>query len=129
MTSKWTIEKNYCENSASLKMPGKGNLSLECKDLFREHDARFNYLEGVKVLAEKKATAARKEGDVDDVQDAVDVLSMANKVHSGIQAMLTLESAKKAKAPATALPRRSTGQATATPLKKARVAEPPVTPA
>ena len=125
MNKQWTIDKNHCENSAALKMPGKGNLSLECKDLFGEHVASFNYLEGVKVLADKKATAARESGDVEDVQDAVEVLSMTNKVHGGIQAQLAMETAKKSPKPAPAPARRSTGQAMATPLKKARLAEAP----
>lgn len=128
VTSQWIIDKNHCENSASLRMPGKGNLSLDAKDLFAEHAKSFNYLEGVKALAESRATRARLAGDADDAMDAVELLSRATKVHGGIQAQEASESAKKGSKAEGQAAKRHTGQANlapSPPAKKQRFATPP----
>ena len=94
ITDQWTIEKNFCEKSAILKMPGKGKLSMDCMDLF-DDKTPFNYMGKAKELAHDKANKAKASGALEDVQGAADLVAAAARIEHAVSAMLTEDAAKK----------------------------------
>ena len=85
ITDEWTIEKNFCEKSAVLKMPGKGKLSMDCMDLF-DDKTPFNYMGKAKELAHDKANKAKASGALEEVQGAADLVAAAARIEHAVSA-------------------------------------------
>ena len=96
ITDQWTIEKNFCEKSAILKMPGKGKLSMDCLDLF-DDKTPFNYMGKAKELAHDKANKAKASGALEEVQGAADLVAAAARIEHAVSQVLTDDANKKAK--------------------------------
>ena len=96
ITDEWTIERNFCEKSAVLKVPGKGKLSMDCLDFFTDQSS-FNYMGKAKELAHEKADKAKASGALEDVQGAADLVAAAARIEHAVSALAAEDAAKKTK--------------------------------